>query len=219
VLAGDTLFASAFSLVADHAESGTARGLARVVARICDGEIGETVERFRVSTSVRGYLRRISGKTALLFSLAFLVGAREGGCAPAVAAALRRLGWCLGMAFQIVDDILDFDAGAPELGKPVASDLRQGVFTLPVVLALRADDGALARALERRRYAARRPGRARRESARVDALVRARGGLDGARTWARRYTERARREIARLPAGEAREVLAAVTERLLHRAY
>lgn len=219
VLAGDTLFATCFTLVADHAEAVTARSLARVVGLICDGEIAETVERFRVCPSVRRYLRRIAGKTALLFSLAFFVGARESGCQSPVQAALRRLGWCLGMAFQIVDDILDFDAGAADVGKPVASDLRQGIFTLPVVLALRADDGTLARALGDRRYASRRPGRSRREIARVEALVRARGGVAGARVWAHRYTERARREISRLPAGEARDVLAAVTDELLHRAY
>ena len=219
VLAGDTLFATCFSLVADHADAATAGSLARMVALVCDGEIAETADRFLLSTSVRRYLRRIAEKTALLFSLAFLVGARESGCPVAVAAALRRLGWCLGMAFQIIDDILDFDAGTADVGKPVASDLRQGIFTLPVVLALHADDGALVRALGERRYASRRSGRARREISRIDALVRARGGLDGARAWARRYTERARREIARLPAGEPRDVLARVAEQLLHRAY
>ncbi len=219
VLAGDTLFASCFSLVADHAEAATARSLARMVALICDGEIAETADRYQVSTSVRRYLRRIAGKTALLFSLAFQVGAHESGCPEPVAAALRRLGWCLGMAFQVVDDLLDFDAGAAEVGKPVASDLRQGVFTLPVVLALRADDGVLGAALAGRRYASRRPGRARRELARIETLVRSRGGMEGARALAGRYTERAHREIERLPAGEPRDVLAAVAERLLHRAY
>jgi heptaprenyl diphosphate synthase len=219
VLAGDTLFASCFSLVADHADAATARSLARLVALICNGEIAETADRYHVPTSVRRYLRRIAGKTALLFSLAFQVGAHESGCPGPVTATLRRLGWCLGMAFQVVDDLLDFDAGAAEVGKPVASDLRQGIFTLPVVLALRSDDGALALALANRRYASRRPGRARHEIARIDALVRSRGGMDGARAWARRYTERAHREIGRLPAGEPRDVLAAVTERLLHRAY
>ncbi len=219
VLAGDTLFAGCFSLVADHADASTARSLARMVALICDGEIAETADRYRVSTSVRRYLRRIAGKTALLFALAFQVGAHESGCPGPVAASLRRLGWCLGMAFQIVDDLLDFDAGVAEVGKPVASDLRQGIFTLPVVLALRADVGPLALALADRRYSSRRSGRARREISRIDALVRSRGGMDGARAWARRYTERAHRELERLPAGEPRDVLARVTERLLLRTY
>jgi heptaprenyl diphosphate synthase len=77
----------------------------------------------------------------------------------------------------------------------------------------------LERALAERRYANRRPGRTRREIQRIDALIRSRGGFDDAREWARRYTERARREIDRLPAGEPRDVLTGVTEQLLHRAY
>lgn len=219
VLAGDALFAACFALVADHADAATARSLARLVGLVCRGEIAETAERFLVTRSVRRYLRRTAAKTAVLFALAFLVGARESGAPEPVVVTLRRLGWCLGMAFQVIDDILDFEAAGRTVGKPVANDLAQGVFTLPVVLALRADDGELARALERRGWTARRPARARRELARVGALIRGRGGIERARAWARRYTERAKREIARLPAGEPREIIAGVTERLLQRAY
>jgi heptaprenyl diphosphate synthase len=217
VLAGDTLFAACFSLIADHADAATAGSLARLVKVVCDGEIAETTERFSVTRSVRRYLRRTAAKTAVLFSLAFLVGARESGGPPPVVEILRRLGWCLGMAFQIVDDILDFEASVATVRKPVASDLGQGIYTLPVVLALRGDDGELERALTAHRRAGRRSGRARRELARIGALIRSRGGIDEARQWARSYTERARREIARLPAGEPRDVLAGVTEKLLHR--
>jgi heptaprenyl diphosphate synthase len=219
VLAGDTLFAACFSLVADHADAATARGISRLVGLMCEGEIAETTERFIVTRSVRRYLRRTAAKTALLFSLAFLVGGRESGSPGPIVETLRRLGWNIGMAFQIVDDILDFEASGRQVGKPVANDLAQGIFTLPVVLALKTDDGALERALAERRYTGRRPGRTRREIARIDALIRSRGGFDGARAWARRYTERARREIERLPAGEPRDVLAGVTEQLLHRVY
>jgi heptaprenyl diphosphate synthase len=219
VLAGDTLFAACFSLVADHADAATARILARLVALMCEGEIAETTDRFLVTRSVRRYLRRTAAKTALLFSLAFLVGGRESGSPAPVVETLRRLGWSLGMAFQIVDDILDFEASGEAVGKPVASDLGQGVFTLPVVIALRSDDGELAHALAARRYVGQGRGRVRRELARIDTLIRSRGGIDGARAWARRYTERARREIARLPSGAPREAIADVTEQLLHRAY
>jgi heptaprenyl diphosphate synthase len=219
VLAGDTLFAACFSLVADHADAATARTVARLVGLVCDGEIAETAERFLITRSVRRYLRRTAAKTAILFSAAFLVGGRESGSPASVVETLRRLGWCLGMAFQIIDDILDFEAMGTEVGKPVANDLRQGIYTLPVILALRSDVGELKGALAARRYADRRPGRARREAARITALVRVRGGFDGARAWARRYTDRAHREIARLPAGEPRDMLVRVTDQLLQRSY
>ena len=213
MLAGDTLFAACFSLVADHADAATARSLSRLVGLICEGEIAETTERFLVTRSVRRYLRRTAAKTALLFSLAFLVGGRESGSPGPIVETLRRLGWCLGMAFQIVDDILDFEASGQEVGKPVANDLGQGIFTLPVVLALQFDDGVLECALAERRYAGRRPARAARDCAHRRAYPQP-GGFDGARDWARRYTERARQEIARLPAGEPRDVLAGVAEQL-----
>jgi heptaprenyl diphosphate synthase len=219
VLAGDTLFAACFSLVADHADAATARTVARLVGLVCDGEIAETAERFLVTRSVRRYLRRTAAKTAILFSVAFLVGGRESGSPAPVVEILRRLGWNLGMAFQIIDDILDFEASGDEMRKPVANDLRQGIYTLPVVLALESDDGDLAKTLAARRYTARGPARARRETARIGELIRRRGGFDGAREAARRYTERAHREIARLPAGEPRDMLVRVTDQLLQRSY
>jgi heptaprenyl diphosphate synthase len=150
VLVGDWLFASCFSLVADLAELDNARDLSMLVSRICGSEISQSSDRFVASTSVRRYLRRIAGKTAALFSLSFYVGARESGCPDALSAVLRRLGYCLGMGFQIVDDILDFTDTSTQTGKPSGSDLSQGIYTLPVILGLRADDGRLRSSLARK---------------------------------------------------------------------
>jgi heptaprenyl diphosphate synthase len=212
VLTGDWLFAGAFSLVAEFADMESARDLAALVARICAGEIRQAADRYRVDPSLRRYLRTIAGKTAVLFSLSFHVGARESGCAPAVRDTLRRLGYSLGMGFQVIDDILDLEGTAAQTGKPTGSDLAQGIFTLPVVLGLRADDGRLAEALARSPYS---PA----DLARIVGLISDRGGLEGARRVARAYTERSQREIARLPDTPARGTLQAVADRLLHRTY
>jgi len=212
VLIGDWLFAGAFSLVAEYADGEAARGLARLVSRLCASEIRQSADRYSVNPSIRRYLRTIAGKTALLFSLSFYVGARESGCEPGVSHTLRRLGYSLGMGFQIIDDILDFEGTDCETGKPTGSDLAQGVFTLPVVLGLRADDGALGAALAAPPYA---PD----AISRIVKLITALGGLDAARRAARAYTERSQREIARLPDTEARQTLLVVTEKLLHRTY
>jgi heptaprenyl diphosphate synthase len=212
VLTGDWLFAGAFSLVAEFADMGSARALAALVARICAGEIGQAADRYRVDASLRRYLRTIAGKTAVLFALSFHVGARESGCDAAVRGTLVRLGYNLGMGFQIIDDILDFEGTTAETGKPTGSDLAQGIFTLPVVLGLRADDGALAAALAHPPYTAER-------LSRIVELISRRGGLEGARRYARAYTERSKREIARLPDTSARHTLTAVSDRLLHRTY
>src|SRR5208283_3007016 len=101
-------------------------------------------------TSIRRYLRRIAGKTAALFSLSFYVGAHESGCSAPVCSTFRRLGYCLGMGFQIIDDILDFERVGGEIGKPTGSDISQGIYTLPTIIALRGDDDRLAAVLSRR---------------------------------------------------------------------
>jgi len=212
VLVGDWLFAGAFSLIAEYADAEAARGLARLVSRLCASEIRQSADRYRIDPSIRRYLRTSAGKTALLFSLSFYVGARESGCDSAVSHTLRRLGYSLGMGFQVIDDILDFEGTDAVTGKPTGSDLAQGIFTLPVVLGLRADDGALAEALASPPYDQAR-------AAKISALIAERGGLEGARRFARAYTERSQREIARLPGTHARETLAAVAEKLLHRTY
>jgi heptaprenyl diphosphate synthase len=210
VLVGDWLLASAVSLIVDLGETQDARALATITARICAGEISQSSDRGVVHTSVRRYRRRIAAKTAALFSLSFYVGARESGCPEPLAAVLRRLGYCLGMGFQIIDDILDFRREGARSGKPTGNDLAQGIYTLPVILALRANDARLAHALQR-------PPRTRRAAARAAALVAGLGGIEAARAVAASYTRRSLCEIARLPDTETRRTLAEVTDRLLHR--
>ena len=212
VLVGDWLFASCFSLIADLAKVDNAQALSRLVARICGSEISQHSDRYDRDTSIRRYLRRIAGKTAALFALSFYVGAHESGCAAPVCGIFRRLGYCLGMGFQIIDDILDFEKGGVETGKPTGSDISQGIYTLPTIIALRADDDHLAAALSRRP-------RRRNALSRAARLIEERGGFEGARARARQYTERSLREIRRLPPHPSVDTLVGVTEKLLHRSY
>ena len=212
VLVGDWLFASCFSMVSDLGGKEHGGDLARLVSRICGSEISQSSDKFTVDTSVRRYRRRIAGKTAALFALAFHVGAVQAGCAEAHVSFLRRLGYCLGMGFQIIDDILDFSPHGADLGKRPGSDLSQGIYTLPVIFALRSDDGTLARALARGR-------RSRRAVARAARIVTDGEGIRLARAAAEAYTRRALRAIDQLPPVAARETLRIVTGRLLHRTW
>jgi heptaprenyl diphosphate synthase len=212
VLTGDWLLAACVSLVAEMGTIDDARALSRLVARICGSEIGQSTDRFVLHTSLRRYLRRIAGKTAALFALSFHVGALESGCAPDLCSVLRRLGYNLGMGFQVIDDILDFAAPAGETGQPTRSDLSQGILTLPAIMGLKADDGRL------RAHLGRRP-RSRRAVARASRLIEERGGMRSARDFAAVFTDRSRREIGRLPAIEARTMLLETAESLLTRSY
>jgi heptaprenyl diphosphate synthase len=212
VLVGDWLFAACFSLVADFARMENARSLSQLVARICASELSQSADRFVLHTSIRRYKRRIAGKTAVLFALSFYVGAVESECPPALCDTLRRLGYCLGMGFQIIDDILDFRQTGGETGKPTGSDLSQGILTLPAILELGADEGRLRAEL----VASKRSPRA---ATRAAKIIAERGGLEKARLHAETYTCRALHEIDRLPEGEARTTLREATERLLHRTY
>lgn len=210
VLAGDWLFARCFRLVADHADARSARILARLVASICAAEVRQDLAKFSYSTSVRGYLRTIAGKTAALFALALHVGAAEAKASPLIVQRLRRVGYNLGMAFQIIDDVLDYGADGRAIGKPVGNDVKEGLSTLPLICALRDDPEGIAPLLDR----------ARLDDTGADHVVRAviaAGGVDKARAVAAIFTARARRELAALPDRPARQELAMLVDRLLLR--
>lgn len=206
VLMGDVLFAACFQLVADGASMRNARLLSRLVSHVCDGEVDELDQSGRPVASLRAYRRRVTGKTALLIALSAFVGAAERRRDQEIQRRLLRTGHNIGMAFQIIDDILDYQSDESRMGKPVGADLLSGVYTLPAILALRSRP-EIAPLLTP-------------PITDVDRVVRAvdaAGGIDGARAAAAQYTERAFREIGRLPAGPAVESLRVTTERLLYR--
>jgi heptaprenyl diphosphate synthase len=142
VLAGDFLLARAADIAASIENFKVMRIFARTLMTICEGEIRQDFARAHWPPNRTEYYRHIESKTASLFVAATEGGALLSGAPAEEVAALRAYGRHLGMAFQMVDDILDFTANASELGKPVGSDLRQGTFTLPVFYYLEDDTRA-----------------------------------------------------------------------------
>lgn len=137
LLVGDYLFAKAFVLLASQPQSGRLIDLmAEVIRDMSKGEVDEIVNRFNISQTEDDYLKRIKLKTATFLAVSCRLGARISGVAPAAADRLAAYGENIGMAFQIIDDCLDFTGRRETLGKPVGSDLRQGIITLPVIHAL-----------------------------------------------------------------------------------
>jgi heptaprenyl diphosphate synthase len=140
ILAGDFLLARASEIAASLGTE-VAALLAATIGRLCEGEVGELRTAYDVTRSEDSYLASIQGKTASLFATACRIGAIVGGLPRPHVDALTAFGSSYGMAFQIVDDVLDVTATEAELGKPAGHDLVEGVYTLPVLRAMAAGDG------------------------------------------------------------------------------
>ena len=138
VLAGDYLFACGCALGADA--GGEVPGiLARAIAQVCEGQIVETASINDPHRPVEDYIHTISLKTAALFRASCELGAATSGASPIERSALVTFGEKLGLAFQVVDDVLDLLGDPSVIGKPPGTDLKEGVFTAPVLLACERD--------------------------------------------------------------------------------
>ncbi len=142
VLVGDFLFARAFQLMVEDGSLLVLAILSRAAATIAEGEVLQLVTQNDLSTSESRYLDVIKGKTSALFAAACEVGAVVAGRLESDAAALAEYGMNLGIAFQLVDDALDYAADQAVLGKTVGDDFREGKITLPVLVAYQAGDAA-----------------------------------------------------------------------------
>jgi geranylgeranyl pyrophosphate synthase len=141
VRAGDFLFARAFAELTRTGSAAAVRALAQAALDLSRGELDQQGAAFDLALTEDAYLARCRRKTAALFAGACRLGALVGGASPDVQDRLARFGECVGLAFQIFDDILDL-AGAPSAtGKRRGTDLREGTMTLPVILALRQEPG------------------------------------------------------------------------------
>jgi len=203
VLAGDYLFARGCSLGAEA--GGEVPGiLARAIADVCEGQIVETGALGNPIRSVSDYLETIRRKTAALFRAACELGAATSGITDGLRGALTGYGERLGLAFQIVDDLLDF-IGEPEtIGKVPGTDLRAGVFTLPVLIACR-----------REPILAERLGAGDRDLASVLPKLESTGAIDECVRTATRLGDRACDDLRDLPAGEVRSALEGIVDSVL----
>ena len=136
VLLGDYLFANAGELTTTTQNLRVIKLVAQTIMTISSGELNQAINAFNLEQTRQDYLQRISRKTASLFSLATESGAALSQAPEKSIQVLIDYGYNLGIAFQVVDDILDFVGTEEEVGKPVGSDLAQGTLTLPAILLL-----------------------------------------------------------------------------------
>ncbi|MGI9505611.1 MAG: polyprenyl synthetase family protein [Geminicoccaceae bacterium] len=135
VLVGDFLFARAFQLMVEDGSIDVLRILSDASAVIAEGEVAQLITANDTETTEAAYMEVIAAKTATLFAAAVELGAIVADRSDAEAANLRSYGENLGIVFQLVDDVLDYNARETDLGKNVGDDFRDGKITLPVVLA------------------------------------------------------------------------------------
>ena len=138
VYSGDYLFIVCFKLLVQYTDSLRSIKLNTAsMEKVLLGELGQMDTRYHMDITVDEYIQNISGKTAELFALSCFLGYFENGGSKKVAANCREIGKSIGLAFQIVDDILDYSQDTASIGKPVLEDVKQGVYSLPLICALK----------------------------------------------------------------------------------
>ncbi len=140
VLVGDFLFSRSFELMVEDGHLQVLSILSRTSSMIAEGEVLQLLTTNNIDTTEEEYLKVINSKTATLFAAASQLGPVLASRPPAEEAALENYGFNLGMAFQLVDDVLDYSARQEKLGKTIGDDFRDGKITLPVILGFAAAD-------------------------------------------------------------------------------
>jgi octaprenyl-diphosphate synthase len=215
VLVGDFLFARAFQLMVEDGSLEVLGILATASATIAEGEVLQLITQNDTATTEDQYLAVIEGKTAALFAAATEVGAIVAECGAVQQAALRAYGHNLGIAFQLIDDALDYSAEQEALGKTVGDDFREGKITLPVLLAFQRGDEA-ERAFWRRTLEDREQTDS--DLPHAIALMQKHRGFADTVDRARRYGEAALESLAAFAEGRERRALAGIVEFCISRA-
>jgi octaprenyl-diphosphate synthase len=211
VLSGDLLLTSALELVQSCGVEGAMADTLATMQRLIGGEVAQLKARGREDLGIDGYMELVRGKTASLFASACRAGARVAGASSEVIDAMGRFGERVGVAFQIVDDVLDLEGIPHEVGKRLGHDLAEGKTTLPLALAL-AKDAAYLRPL----LITARAGDTL-AAARVSQAASVRAACEEARDFALQETDAGLTELSVLPQTQERELLIMLVKGLIDR--
>ena len=211
ILAGDFLFAQSSWYLANLDNLEVVKLLSEVIMNFATGEIQQGVTRFDTAITMEAYLEKSYYKTASLIANSSKAAGLLSDVSAETAEHLYGYGRHLGLAFQVVDDILDFTGSTDTLGKPAGSDLRSGNLTAPVLYAL--EEKPYLKGLIEREFAA--VG----DLEQAITLVQDSSGLERARDLAAHHAQLAVEQIAGLPASEARQALINMTDYVLSRLY
>jgi octaprenyl-diphosphate synthase len=214
VLLGDFLYIKSMSLALSQDSLEIVRLLCDVTLRMIEGELYQLTKNGDVGITEDEHFDIIRRKTAYLFAGCAQIGGMLGESTPEQQGALREYGFNLGIAFQLMDDLLDFTGDAAALGKPVGGDLREGKVTLPIIRLLASADGAtralIAGVVDERSVTLER-------WADITRLLKQSGAIDYATTRATEYAHAARQKLSAFPDGPERDALSALAEFVLLR--
>ncbi|QFP78982.1 polyprenyl synthetase family protein [Latilactobacillus graminis] len=212
VYAGDYLFVVCFKLLANYASDlKSIQFNSQTMDQILDGELSQMTTRYNLDLTPEQYLQQINGKTGQLFALSCFIGAYESQKGLKFARQAEKIGLNIGIAFQILDDILDYTQTDVDFGKPVLDDMRRGVYSIPLILTLQTNRCQLAPYLEKQ------TAMSDEDLHTVQTIVRQSNNVKKAQTLAQNYTKRALAGIAKLPDMPARITLQKLTKTLLTR--
>jgi len=206
VLVGDFLYSRAFQLMVEVGNLEVLRHMADTTNTIAEGEVLQLVRAGQSQTTEAQYLDVITRKTAILFAAAGYGAATLHGANPELCQTMHRFGLNLGIAFQMIDDVLDYEGDPAAMGKNVGDDLTEGKTTLPLIHTMR-EGGTQEQALVRDAITAK-------SSQRIDeviAAVRRCGSLDYTRSQALHYQQAALGDLQQLPPGAGRDALERLT--------
>ncbi|HHU90652.1 MAG TPA: polyprenyl synthetase family protein [Clostridiaceae bacterium] len=164
--------------------------LARAITLLCEAEVEQYLSKYTVS-SVYNYLKRILGKTGVLFSASLVLGAKTANLSDDITRQFGRFGLSFGAAFQIRDDLLDILSDSTKEGKPVLNDLKEGIATLPVIMAARNNPGLLKEVNEFFNG-----------NGDINSIlnsIKTSGGVEGTKKLKDRYKEKCRQFIEKIP--------------------
>ena len=209
---GDYLFCVCFKILAKYANAlSTIEFNTDTVERILIGELEQMESRYNTNITVKQYLRQISRKTAALFAMSCHMGAELSGVDKFAKTNARKIGYEIGMAFQILDDILDYTQDASAIGKPALEDMKQGVYSLPLIYAMKQNNEAFIPLVEKKENLSNV------EVEQILNLIKQHDGVEKAKILAEKYTNKAIARINKLPDCESKAIMLGLTEKLLQR--
>ena len=213
VYAGDYVITKCFSLLYKEYDKDLLFRINSKLSKVCEGELKQYKNKYNSNISVTNYIKIISAKTASFFALSMYIGASLGGYNDSTSRLFALTGLRLGIAFQIIDDCLDFTGNDTSINKSAQNDLKEGLYTLPLIFALRNDStGNLKRLVDTSTF----------NSKDIDdiyKLVIKNNGVVDAHKYAAKYSQRSIDSLKKLPKSSNIILIEDLIVKLTHRTY